>query len=296
MKSTQDRVFIVGGTGNIGTKLVQDLLEKKVPMTLYARTPSKIESMFPNSTELINIVQGDYSDLTSLETGIKGHSRLFLLVSDFSDFVNLKKNIAKIAYDSGVKQIVDISSFTVNMGWRTSYIGALHYGAEKAIFDLPGRGNLVALRPGRFMSNVVDHSRPNADNKIFDCLPGDLSYGFISTNDIGAVAAVVLSEAIEKHGDAVYSLTGDITNGHQRAQIISDIVGREINYQQVKPIQKYNKIMESGHFPHLFAMDLAAGLDSCPDDRVTPEISILLGREPETVKEFLVANKASIQA
>ncbi|KAI7865884.1 uncharacterized protein EV154DRAFT_532982 [Mucor mucedo] len=296
MTVTNDRVFILGGTGNIGIKLVQDLLEKKVAMTLYARTPSKIESMFPNSTELINIVQGDFSDLSSLETGIKGHSRLFLLVSDFSDFVNLKKNIAKIAYDSGVKQIVDISSAAVNMGWRTSYIGALHYGAEKAMLDLPGRGNLVTLRPGRFMTNMILSSRPGPDNIIFDTFPSNSSLGFISTNDIGAVAAVVLSESIAKHGDAVYSLTGDTSNGHQWAQVVSDIVGRQINYQQIKPIQKYNKVMESGHFPHIFAIDLATATDSFPDARVTPEISILLGREPETFKEYLIANKAAIQA
>lgn len=293
MTSSTDRVFILGGTGNIGTKVVNDLLDNKVAITLYARTPSKIEKMFPNSNGLVNIIKGDYSDLNAFKEGVKGHTRLFLLIADFSDFVKLKTDIAKIAYESGVKQIVDISSFTVNMGWRTSYIGACHYEAERAIFDIPNRGNFVALRPGRFMSNVLTLSRPSADDKIYDTADDDLAQGFISTNDIGAVAAVVLSEDISKHGDGVYSLTGDVISAIQRAQIISDIVGRNIGYQQIKPIQKYHKIMESGHYSHLFAVDLCSGLDSHNDGRVTPEISILLGREPETLKEYLTANKAA---
>lgn len=290
-----DRIFILGGTGNVGTKLVHDLLEKNAAITLYARTPSKVEALFPNHYSLINIVQGDYNDLSSFKEGIQGHTRLFLLISDFSNFVQLKTNIAKIAYESGVQQIVDISSFTVNMGWRTTYIGAFHGEAEKAIYNLPNRGHFVALRPGRFMSNIVASSRPSADNKIFDCVDDDLSLGLISTNDIGAVAAVVLTEAIDKHVDSVYSLTGDVTNGVQRARIVSDLVGREIQYQQVKAGEKYAMIMASGHFSHTFAMDLSAGLNSFPDARVTPEISILLGREPETLKEFCTANKAAFK-
>lgn len=294
MTSATDRVFILGGTGNIGIKLVRDLLEKKAAITLYARTPSKVDALFPNSNGLLNIVKGDFSDLSPFKEGIKGHNRLFLLISDFSDFANLKTNIAKIAYESGVKQIVDISSFAVNMGWRTSYIGALHYNAEKAIYDLPGRGTFVALRPGRFMSNIVATSHPSADNKISDAVDGDFPQGSISTNDIGAISAVILTEDISKHGDAVYSLTGDVTTAVQNAQYVSEIVGREIKYQQIKPIQKYNKIMESGHFSHIFAMELTSGLESCPDNRITSEISILLGREPETLKEFFIANKAAL--
>jgi uncharacterized protein YbjT (DUF2867 family) len=209
----------------------------------------------------------------------------------FKTFVEDKAEIAKAAYEAGVKQIVDISSFTVNMGWRTSLIGAHHYGAEKAIFDIPNRGYFVALRPGRFMANLLHLDRPLPAGKIFDSIPADRAQGWISTNDIGAVAAVVLSEDIEKHGDAVYSLTGDVRTSSERAEILSRILGQEITYQQVTPVQKYNKIMEVGYFKHDVAIDLCAGLQSYDDARVTPEISILLGREPESLEEYLTANK-----
>ncbi|GAA5806162.1 hypothetical protein EDC94DRAFT_360369 [Helicostylum pulchrum] len=293
MVISTERIFIIGGTGNIGSKAVQDLLSNKVALTLYARTPSKVEAMFPQSQNSINIVEGDLIDLTSFKQSIKGHTRLFLLLTNFNGFAQKKKEIAQIAYEAGVKQIVDISSFTVNLGWRTSYIGTTHFDAEKAIYDLPNRGKFVALRPGRFMTNALMADRPSADNKIFDSVDADSRYGYISTNDIGAVAAVVLTEDIEKHADSVYSLTGDMVSPNQRAQIVSDIVGRQISYQQITAAQKYHIIMGLGHYDHRMAMDLCGPLSSPDTSAVTPEISILLGREPETLKEFLNANKSA---
>ncbi|CAO3654707.1 unnamed protein product [Mucor fragilis] len=288
-----ERVFIVGGTGNIGVKAVNDLLDNKIPVTLYARSPEKVNALF--SSNLVSVVQGDYSDLSPLKEGIKGHTRLLLLVGDFSDFVNTKKAIATFAYEAGVQQVVDISSFTVNMGWRSTVIGSHHYYGEKAIFDIPNRGHFVALRPGRFMSNNLGMARPIADKGIYDSTEPNLAQGWISPNDIGAVAAVVLREDVKKHMDAVYNLTGDAVTPAERAAIFSRITGHDIKYIQVSPVQKYHKIMESGHFAHLFAIDFVDNLESNDDSTITPAIEILLGRKPETLEEYLTANKDKIQ-
>ncbi|GAN09107.1 nucleoside-diphosphate sugar epimerase [Mucor ambiguus] len=288
-----EKVFIIGSTGKIGQKAVNDLLDNKIPVTLYARSSEKVASLF--SSDLVSVIQGDYTDLSPVKEGIKGHTRLLLLVADFSDFVNVKKTVATYAYEAGVKQVVDISSFSVNMGWRSSVIGSHHYYGEKAVFDIPNRGYFVALRPGRFMSNHFGMARPIADKGLYDSCEPNRVQGWISPNDIGAVAAVILRENVEKHADAVYNLTGDMVTSAERAAIFSRITGQDIKYIQVSAVQKYNKIMESGHFPHLFAIDLVDNLDSNDDSRVTPSIEILLGRKPETLEEYLSANKDKIQ-
>ncbi|KAL9558814.1 hypothetical protein MBANPS3_000714 [Mucor bainieri] len=272
-----EKVFVIGGTGNIGQKAVNDLLEHNIPVTLFARSPEKVASLFSN--DLVNVIQGDLKDLSPIKEGIKGHTRLFLLVSDFYDFVSIKKTVATYAYEAGVKQIVDISSFIVNLGWRSTSIGSIHYYAEKAIYDIPNRGHFVTLRPGRFTSNHLGMMRPLADKGLFDNGAPDALQGWISTNDIGAVAAVVLREDVKKHLDAVYSMIGDVVTSNERAAILSRITGQDIKYTQVSSVQKYHKIMESGHFPHVFALDLVSDLD---------------GRKPETVEEYLTANKDKI--
>ena len=64
-------VFVVSGTGNIGERCVQQLLNNDVAVTLYTRSPSKVHTKFPQIT---SIVEGDYNDLTPLEKGIQGHT------------------------------------------------------------------------------------------------------------------------------------------------------------------------------------------------------------------------------
>lgn len=260
MISSTDRVFILGSTGNIGSRVVQDLVTNNIPVTLYARSSSKVEYLYPDHKELVKVVQGDYDNLTPLKAGIQGHSRLFLLVVDLKRFID-KTEIAKIAYEAGVKQIVDVSSFTANMGWRTSYIGAQHGGAEEAIYRLANRGYFVALRPGFFMSNALHNDRPLATGgKIFNVIPADHPINWISTNDIGAVAAVVLSEDVDKHNDAVYTLTSDLTTFNGYAEILTRVLGQEITYYQIAPAQKYKKLMELGFMSHLIAVDLCAAV------------------------------------
>jgi uncharacterized protein YbjT (DUF2867 family) len=288
MIDTTERIFIIGGTGNIGIKTVNDLLAKNAPITLYSRNPVKVNTLFPSAKNL-DIVEGDFNDLTGLKESIKGHTRLFLLVSELGSFVKIKKTIATYAYAAGVKQIVDISSFSAGSRWRSNYGGVLNVESENAISNIPNRGAFVALRPGRFMSNVLTFSRPTPEGQIVDIVDGKKPQAWISTNDIGTVAANILTEDIEKHGDSVYELLGDAVTPFEQARIISKITGREFTYHRISALEKYNFLMSLGHFNHMFVYSL---ISMDPEEpAVTQGIPILLGREPETLEQYLTSKK-----
>lgn len=290
--STSERIFIIGGTGNVGSKTVRDLVSRNISVTLYARNPSKAVDMFSESP-LIHVIQGDLADLTPLKEGLSGHTRLFLLYSNFEDFVEKKVAIAKLAYASGIKQILDISSITAGESWRSGYVGAIHRDAEQGILNIPNRGTLVALRPGRFMSNILSFERPSPEGLIYDTVNGDETQGWISPNDIGAVAAAVLSEDVKKHGDIVYELIGDVATLDERTATFSRVLERPISYQKVNPSSKYDQLMKTGLFPHGAAYSLVASTPTMPPTTVTSTgIPILIGREPETLEQYISSNKA----
>lgn len=46
MTINNERIFIVGGTGNIGIALVHELLDKNAAVTLFTRNPAKINAFF----------------------------------------------------------------------------------------------------------------------------------------------------------------------------------------------------------------------------------------------------------
>ncbi|KAI9304190.1 hypothetical protein BJ944DRAFT_250080 [Cunninghamella echinulata] len=293
--SSVERVFVIGGTGNVGKKAVEDLLANKVPVTLYTRNPSKVTNLFPKSVhgDLVSIVEGDLVDLTPLKEGLNGHTRLFLLVTLASGLPSTKGAIAKLAYEAGIQQIVDISSTTVSLPWRTNFIGDEHYLAEKSIYDsaVEYKRSFVALRPGRFMSNVIYFDRPT-DKGVFDVVDPSLKQAWISPNDIGAVAAVILQDDIKKHGNAAYELDGDVITPIERTEILSRVLGRPLTYHRVSSVDKYNQLKQIPGFPFGAVFGLAAYVEK--EGYVTPGIAILLGREPETFEQYITANKDAL--
>ncbi|KAJ2960211.1 hypothetical protein NQZ79_g4416 [Umbelopsis isabellina] len=130
------KVYVLGATGGIGTQVVKELLEQDVPTTILARDPSKASSLFGKNGKL-NVVQGDYTSVEAFKSSIVGHERLFLLVRDLNGMPKIKATFAKIAYEAGVKQVVDVSSETVSGSWRSDIITTAHYYAERAIYELP---------------------------------------------------------------------------------------------------------------------------------------------------------------
>ncbi|KAG0979594.1 hypothetical protein G6F29_008462 [Rhizopus arrhizus] len=289
--TNNERVFIVGGTGNVGSRVVRNLIAKNIPVTLYARSPEKVNALF-SGNELVKTLQGDYDDLSPLKEGLKGHKRLFLLINDHTKFSQLKEIIATYAYEAGVKQIVDISSIGVSFPWRSNMNGNMHRLAEEAILNIPNRGYVVALRPGKFMSNLIVFEVPH-DDVVASSADPDVPEGWISPNDISDVAAVILTEDIEKHKDAVYELNGDSVTPAQRTDIFSRAVGRPFTFKKISAAEKYNRLINFGNLTHhtVFAISTSQATINSALPNVTDGLEILLGRKPETLEQYIFDNK-----
>ncbi|KAI7879496.1 NAD(P)-binding protein [Lichtheimia hyalospora FSU 10163] len=284
-----DKVYVLGATGNIGAEVMQDLLNSGVPVTAYVRNPAKVKQH-----DLLTVVQGDYDDLTPFENSIGGHTRLFLLVADLGRISQLKKAIASRAYAAGVKQIVDVSSLTVSAGGRRTWIGGGHQLAEDGIIAMKNRGTFVALRPARFMTNQLwqDAHTIKSDGVIYDTVNPDERQSWISTNDIARLSAICLKDPIEKHGDIVYEMAGESITPNERAAVLSKALERPITYKQISVADRYNFIVEKVGMPHAPAFTIAAGMFKGFED-VSPGLALLLGREPETIEQWLEKNKSA---
>lgn len=284
---SSERIFITGGTGRIGIKCVTDLLDANIPVTLFARDVEKVKSLYPNHYgDLVQVVEGSFDNLDPIKEGVKGHTRLLMLVGDFSKFAQTKGTIAKYAYEVGVKQIVDISSMCIDSGWRLSTIGEIHKSGEQAILDVPNRGTLVALRPNRFMSNHYQGANNLQGDVLYDAVDPNHLEGWISPNDIGAFSAAIFKDDVAKHGDRVYNLNGQMVTGNQRAEILSRVTGRKITYVQ-DALKRYKFLVEKAHYPHFIAIDLVDTGNGQPEAPINPSIEIILGRKPETLEEYL---------
>ncbi|KAI8149055.1 hypothetical protein BJV82DRAFT_505753 [Fennellomyces sp. T-0311] len=290
MTTNSERVYFIGGTGNIGTVAVKKLLGNGVSVTVYARSSRKAQDLFGNDRNL-TVVEGDINDMKPFDETIAGHTRLFLLVTDILNFTKLKVTIAQKAYAAGVKQIVDISAISAGFPWRSSLSSIIYRDAEEALLAINDRAAYVALRPFQFMTNQLTreaHIIKTTDN-IIDIVDPDEPQEWISPNDIGTVAANIFQDPVEKHGDAVYNMIGDVVSRKERAILLSKLLSRSITYKQVTPNEQFNNLISLG-FPYKHA-HLLMGIPVFTG-KVTPGLSILLGRPPQTLEQWLEENKA----
>ncbi|CAM0140711.1 hypothetical protein VKS41_007971 [Umbelopsis sp. WA50703] len=287
---TSGKVYVIGATGGVGTPVVKELLEKGISTTILVRDPSKANKLF-GANDNLTVVEGDYTNVGAFKNSIAGHERLFLLVRDIQDMPKIKVTFAKIGYEAGVKQVVDVSSGSTSGSWRKNVVASAHYYAEKGIFELPNRGYYVALRPTAFFSNHFfgDDKTIRFKGIITAAQEPEGKLPWISPNDIAHLAVNIMTEPVERHVDMVYDMTSQCLSGNDRAAAISRVLGKEINYVQIPFEQAYKNLVEYAHMPHSMVYGL---LDFRSDNyTVNQGLATVLHREPETLEQWFATNK-----
>lgn len=204
MSSSEERVFIIGASGDIGSHVIRGLVRKGVKTTAYVRNEKKTRDLFPEelATGLLSIVVGDYSTMNVYAEAIKGHTRLFiLLLADFSKAAqmgNLKGEYGRIAFEQGVRQIVDISSVTLRIAGMQGILGYIHATGEAKLWALaeedPEKRSVVMLRPAFFMTNhfMGDIRHIKHGNKIISCGPPSAAYSWIDTRGMQKATQIII--------------------------------------------------------------------------------------------------------
>eukprot|EP01111_Echinosteliopsis_oligospora_P002146 TRINITY_DN1312_c0_g2_i1.p1 TRINITY_DN1312_c0_g2~~TRINITY_DN1312_c0_g2_i1.p1 ORF type:complete len:300 (+),score=86.20 TRINITY_DN1312_c0_g2_i1:95-994(+) len=295
---SEERILVTGATGGIGQHVVKKLSEAGVSTTVFVRDPAKAEKQFAEylSKGNIKIAKGDVEDTASFTEAVKGHSRLFLLTTDILRMGEQKEKLGKIAYEAGVKQIVDLSSFTVEYS-GSGLISQSHTDGERLLRQLtrekPKERFHVALRPGTFTTNHMraDVHTIKQANTIFGTGHPNTRTVWVDPKDIAEVAASILTDSIEKHGNGVYAIHPDVLSNEERAKVFTKVLGREITYKQVPHQQSYDQLLAHVPSPRL-AYDILH-LASREFAWATPEICIFTKRPARTLEEWIVENKSA---
>jgi hypothetical protein len=181
MLSSKERVFVIGATGDVGSGVVIGLVKKRVHTTAYVRNEQKAKDLFKDelNTDYLTLAIGTYSTIEVYKKAIQGHTRLFLLVADVinkpASMSQIKETFGKIAFEQGVRQIVDLSSASVGSSGKEGIIGYMHTTAEEKLWTLadenPEERSLVVLRPAAFMTNhfMGDIHNVKRLDKLFSC-------------------------------------------------------------------------------------------------------------------------------
>jgi len=215
--------LITGATGDVGSRVVRQLLERGIRPRVLTRSEERARAIFGDSADVFT---GDLSDTESTRAAMAGAQRVFL-VNVGSEIPRRDGLAAMMARETAVTRIVKLSSLDVEEGLA---IGAWHEKGEEAIraAGVP----FTFVRPTGFMTNLLAWAHAIKSEGVVRSSTGDGRRPFIHSEDIASVCvAALLSD--EHRGQSLpitgpESLTfGDVT------RIISKMIGKPIAYQAI---------------------------------------------------------------
>ena len=279
------KVLVIGSTGNIGSYVVEKLIEKEIEVKAAVRNKEKGQKFFSNNH--IEVVEFDFLRQDTFDEALKGITKIFLMRPP--QLANPKEDMLPFlekAKRSGVEHIVFVSLLGVEKNPIVP-----HRKIEEFIRNLDFQ--YTFLRPSFFMQNLNTTHREDIliRNELF--IPvGKAKTSFIDTRDIAEIAALSLTE--EEHINKAYTLTGhEAITYDEVAAIMSDVLKRKINYSNPGIFEFRRTLIQRGtpkEFANVMTM-LYTMTKLGTAKNVTDDAEKLLNRKPITFREYVEDHK-----
>lgn len=274
-------ILITGASGNVGKEVLKQAAQAA------ARTGKKIRAGFQSSSKAtvppgVEVVSIDYNRPETLRAALKGVDRVFLVGPPTAELPALERKAADVIAESKT-HLVKLSA----MGGRDAIFTRHHAESEDYIQSVGVP--YTFLRPNGFMQNIVIYNAVpiNTQNAFY----GTEAEGRVSQIDIRDVAAVAVKVLTEDgHIGKAYTLTGPeaITNS-EVAQLLSEVLGREIRFVNLPPQQLRPALLSAGlsEWNADALLDLQRLYREGKAATVTRDVEQLLGRKPTSFADFL---------
>ena len=194
--TAQDRglVLVAGATGRTGRLVVSNLLKQGYPVRALVRDMERGHEILGDGVEF---AEGDVRDIDSLRAAMQGAASLIITIGssrkdpdngpEFVDYGGVK-NLAQAAADTGVQQVVLMSSAGVThedhvLNQMFDNILIWKSRGEDALRD--SGVDYTIVRPGGLMETPGDETAV-----VFE--QGDRSTGMISREDVALVCVAAL--------------------------------------------------------------------------------------------------------
>lgn len=215
------KVLVTGGTGNVGSKVILELLRRNTAVRALVRNQEK--DRVPDGVET---VVGDLLDPVSVEKALHGVDKAYLLNAVVPDELTQGLIVFDLAKRHKLAHLVYHSVFRVD-----HFKDVPHFASKLAIenalheFDLP----FTIIRPNYFYQNDLSLKEALTKSGIYSMPLGDVGVSAVDVRDIAEAAAIALTT--DGHLGKTYNLVGpDVLSGPTVASIWSKSLNREVRY------------------------------------------------------------------
>ena len=285
------KILVTGGTGNVGGKVVSELLKRKADVRVLAR--KQPEEKVQAGAE---VVTGDLLDPASVEQAMRGVDKLFLLNAVVADELTQALIAYGIAKRIGLKHVTYLSVFKVDQ-----FRDVPHFASKLAVegalreFGVP----FTILRPGYYMQNDLGLKDALTRAGVYPMPLGTAGIAAADMRDIAEAAAISLTE--EGHDGQTYDIVSPtLISGPGNAALWSTLLGREVKYAG-HDFDQWEQGMRA-RMPGWSAYDLRMMLQGyfergfASTETEVARLTKLLGHTPRSYEEFAVEAAGSWKA
>ena len=277
--------LITGATGDVGSRVVQHLLQLGIRPRVLTRSKEKARSLFGDRVE---IVRADLAEPDSMRAAIQGVKIIFL-VNVGPEIPERDKTAAGISKEAGVQRIVKLSSLDVEHGLA---IGAWHEKGEAAIRD--ARIPFTFVRPTGFMSNLLVWAHSIRTEGVVRSSTAEGRRPFIHSDDIASVSVAALL-GDEYTGEAL-PITGpeSLTFG-EVTKTIGEAIEKPLRHCTIsdeEARERYSWISGSAEETEAHVA-LWQAIREGRLAATTDTVERILGRKPTTLRQWAFENRHS---
>jgi uncharacterized protein YbjT (DUF2867 family) len=233
----QGKVLVTGATGDTGRATIDELLARGHQVRALAHRQDDRSKNLPERA--VEVVFGDLLDFGQVRAALNGVQRAYFVYPIRPGILQATAYFAQAAKEAGVDGIVNMSQITAREDAK-SHAATDHWLSER-VFDWSGL-TVAHIRPTYFAEWLLYVAPMIRAGKLH--LPfGTGRHAPITAEDQGCVIAGILADP-PAHRGKVYPLFGPVEYSYAEiAQVLSRVLGREIEYRQVsfEEFQKFRK-------------------------------------------------------
>lgn len=272
--------LVTGATGNVGSKITDELLNQGEKVRLFLRDAKKAESW----NTRVDIAVGDFTKPETFKPALEGIKAVFLMnrgpdQKTFGEFVSA-------ARDLGVQKIVFLSTLAAADPSLT--IGKMHKDQEEII----RASGIVAklLRPGGFMSNTFGWiGSIKTEGKVYNTM-GQGRFAPVAPEDIAAVGVSALTDDLPEE---VFNISGDAgTTVYEQVSILSDVIGKKLECIDLSEEESVHAMVKGG-LPQFLASAVVESFRDIREGKTAPTfdtVERVTGRKPMTFRAWAERN------
>ena len=230
-------IVITTPTGQIGRQVLGNLLQSGQELRVIARDPSQLPAAV---RENLDIVEGSHGDTAVVEKAFAGADAVLWVTpadprapSVEAAFAGFTRPAAKAFSRRGVGRVVGVSMLGRGTPWAAL---AGFVTGSLAMDDLIAASGVAyrALANPYFMEDTVRQAKSIKDQGVFFWpIAGDRKMPAVATRDIAAAASRLLLDASWSGVDEVPLLGPEDLSFTDMAEIISQVLGKDVRFQQI---------------------------------------------------------------